>query len=209
MSEILIFVLLFLVVSGAMAFYFYSRMLYSERKISLLESVLLDIKMSMEMEQEAKNDHMPTIPPRSASSEPEELKDETDNDAAYYNSVLETVNEDLAATTEAVAEEATEATEATEAMEATGAPSAETTFVEYEAMTRDEVAALAEKRGIRVVKRQAKSNIITLLRESDRNSSGASETGKDVPVGTSSALSTVEGTAGGAPLDIGAVEVLG
>ena len=59
MSEILIFVLLFLVVSGAMAFYFYSRMLYSERKISLLESVLLDIKMSMEMEQEAKNDHMP------------------------------------------------------------------------------------------------------------------------------------------------------
>jgi hypothetical protein len=203
MSEILIFVLLFLVVSGAMAFYFYSRMLYSERKISLLESVLLDIKMSMEMEQEAKNDHMPTIPPRSASSEPEELKDETDNDAAYYNSVLETVNEDLAATTEAVAEEATEA------MEATGAPSAETTFVEYEAMTRDEVAALAEKRGIRVVKRQAKSNIITLLRESDRNSSGASETGKDVPVGTSPALSTMEGTAGGAPLDIGAVEVLG
>jgi hypothetical protein len=203
MSEILIFVLLFLVLSGAMAFYFYSRMLYSERKISLLESVLLDIKMSMEMEQEAKNDHMPTIPPPSHLhlSEPEELKDETDNDSAYYNSVLETVNEELV----------TEATGAAEpvATDETAAPLAGTPFVEYEAMSRDELAALAEKRGIRVVKRQAKSNIIALLRESDRNSSGTSETGKDVPVGASSALPSVEGTSGGAPLDMGAVEVLG
>ena len=190
MGETVIVSLLFLLILGAVAFYFYSRMLYSERKINLLESILLDIKMNIEMEQEAKNDHMPSVPPQKME-QVEELKDDTE----FYNAILESASE-IPAAEEPVFNEV--------------APMANTEPVpppvDYESMARDDLAVLAEKRGIRVTKRQSKTNIITLLREGDRNSSGASETGKDGPAGASNGFPSMEGTSNGAPLDMGVPE---
>ena len=201
MSEILIIAFLFLVMLGSMAFYFYSRMLYSERKISLLESILLDIKLHMEMEHESRHDHLPAmLPPKMNANNIEELKDETE----YYNSVLENTHINTP-----------EFNKVNELIEPTVADKpadvkveSEPQPVDYESMNRDDLASLADKRGIRVGKRQAKSNIIILLREADKNSSSSSETGKDEPVGASTGIPSMEGTSGGASLEMGGVEEL-
>ena len=198
----MIIAFLFLVMLGSMAFYFYSRMLYSERKISLLENILLDIKLHMEMEHESRHDHLPgMLPPKMNTNNIEELKDETE----YYNSVLESthintpefnkVNELIEPT---VADKPADVNVKSEAQP----------VVDYETMNRDDLASLADKRGIRVGKRQAKSNIIILLREADKNSSSSSETGKDEPVGASTGIPSMEGTSGGASLEMGGVEEL-
>jgi hypothetical protein len=89
MSETLIIGVLFVLLLAAVTFYFHSRMLYSERKIGLLENVLLDIKINMEMASEHGNDHLPGAVPSSnkvASSEKDEM--------AFYNSILEEVKTD-------------------------------------------------------------------------------------------------------------------
>ena len=94
-----------LLLIGAMGFYFYTRILYTEKKISLLETILLDIKMMLEMEDFQPSASSPlkyegaskkvSIEEKVEILEPvnlekndvEEVKDETE----YYNSVIESV----------------------------------------------------------------------------------------------------------------------
>jgi hypothetical protein len=142
-----------------MGFYFYSRMAYNEKKMNLLETILLDMKMMMEME-----DEPPPLPPRKENivisapemvqpSDVEELKAEEDA-SGYYAGVIESV--------------------AAESGPVEGAPvevQVQADTVDYEAMNRDELAALAEKRSLRVTKRMNRQTLLTLLRESDRNTS--------------------------------------
>ena len=153
-----------------MGFYFYSRMIYTEKKINLLETILLDIKMMMEAE-----DSPPPLPPRKdnvilsapemvQSSEVEELKEE--ESSGYYAGVIDSIVKDEPVVT-AVVES-----------------------VDYEALNRDELAALAEKRSLRVTKRMNRQTLLTLLRESDKNTSVTPE---QVDGGNSSGA--------GAPLD--------
>ena len=149
MGEVVFVAAILLLLIGAMGFYFYSRMLYNEKKMNLLETILLDIKMMMEMEDQAP----PLLPPKKEhviigapemvqAAEVEELKTE---DSGYYAGVIES-----AAKEEPVA-------------------TAET--VDYEALSRDELAALAEKRSLRVTKRMNRQTLLTVLRESDKNTS--------------------------------------
>jgi hypothetical protein len=80
-------------------------------------------------------------------------KSETDA-TAYYASVIEGVADAPAAVVEPVA-------------------------TNYDSYSRDEIAALAEKKGLRVTKRMNKQTLITMMRESDKNTSGKVELGTD------------------------------
>lgn len=198
MSEVLFVSSVLLLLIGAMAFYFYSRIAYTERKIQLLETIMLDIKMMVEMEDSERRivlqaphgvvkRSMPPVPveapvagatPEAVLSEPESLEttdsEELKNEAEFYNSVIESA----AAAPELVAS-------------ATGIST------EYESMSRDEIASLAEKRGLRVTKRMNRQTITSMLRDSDKNSSTPDELGKD---GTAVLGSSIENK--GAPLDV-------
>ena len=172
MGEVLFVAAILLLLIGAMGFYFYSRMIYTEKKINLLETILLDIKMMMEAEEAP-----PALPPRKdnvilsapemvQSAEVEELKEE--ESSGYYAGVIDSIVKDEPVVTAVAAES-----------------------VDYEALNRDELAALAEKRSLRVTKRMNRQTLLTLLRESDKNTSVMPE---QVDGGNSSG-------AGGAPLD--------
>jgi len=197
MSEVLFVASVLLLLIGAMAFYFYSRIVYTDRKIQLLETIMLDIKMMVEMEDSERRivlqaphgvvkRSMPPMPapapvdvaPEVVLSEPESLEtadSEELKNAEFYNSVIESA---AAAPELAVAN-------------ATGLST------EYESMSRDEIASLAEKRGLRVTKRMNRQTITSMLRDSDKNSSTPDELGKD---GTAVLGSSIENK--GAPLDV-------
>lgn len=187
MNEVFVVGALLLILMGAATFFLYSRILYAERKIGLIESILLDIKMSMEMEEEAQ----PVVPPKGGpvfapvvdETAPTEAAS-TEADIAYYSSVIES------AATPAEAAEAP----ATESAPQEPVPSAQ---LNYDAYTRDELAAIAEKRGLRVTKRMSKGAIADLLRGSEQTSSAAPVAGDEQPIG---------GATGGAPLDNGPLE---
>lgn len=209
MSEILIVGALFVLLLGAAAFYFYSRLTYTERKVGLLESILLDIKMTMEMEDDAAHDHLPAAmptPPQAGGPAPVAAAP-TDEVSAeekeFYNSVLSEVqNEIVAAATSDGLETVAEVPE--DEREAPVASSRVT--VNYEAMTRDELVALAEKKGLRTNKRMSKQSVVTLLRSSEGQSNDAVESGNDSGAVAAAATTSLEGSAGGAPLDMGMAE---
>lgn len=157
MAEAIFLAIILLLLIGAMGFYFYSRMAYNEKKMNLLETILLDMKMMMEMEEAP-----PPLPPRKENiiisapemvqpSDVEELKAEEDA-SGYYAGVIESVAAETAPVEQVQAD-----------------------LVDYESMNRDDLAALAEKRSLRVTKRMNRQTLLTLLRESDKNSSVPSE----------------------------------
>jgi len=201
MSEVLFMASVLLLLIGAMGFYFYTRSVYTEKKVNLLETILLDIKMMLEMEDlsptvhslkydgasslSAKNGPVPvedTVrilePANLERDDSQELKDETE----YYNSVIESV----------AAESSPDTNEASNVV-----PS-----VNYDVLSRDELVALAEKKGLKVTKRTQRQTIVNLLRESEKNTSGTVELGKDD--GVTGPFASMEDR--GAPLDVGNVE---
>jgi hypothetical protein len=176
-SDTIIVGILFLLIVSATTFYLYSRLVYSERKISLMENLLLDVKMSMEMEREINHSH-----DTGASDKPVMLEPnfEKADDIEMYESVVEKA---------AIESEALPVDVSGEVPVHTGAEQVDA--VNYDLMTRDELVALAEKNGLRVTKRQTKNQIIALVRGGNKNTSGGSETGTDGPVGGTSG--SVEG----------------
>ena len=68
---------------------------------------------------------------------------------------------------------------------------------DYDSMTREELVALAEKRGLRLTKGIRKPALVTLMREADKNSSNDYETGKGNGV-----TGNFERSGEGAPLDM-------
>lgn len=180
MNEALIVGALLLVLIGAVAFYLYSRVLFTERKLGLIESLLLDIRMNMEME----DPHMRHVAVPTAAAPSNPVQHESTANTIISDEIEADVDAETADVYKSVMEEA-----ATAAPVAPAAASA----VDYDLLSREEVALLAEKRGIRVTKRMAKGTIIALLQEGDKAQpqQGNSDV-SGVPVASSS---------GGAPLD--------
>jgi len=142
MIDVLFLSVILLILVGAMGFYFYSRLSYTDKRINLLESILLDIKMTMEMETD---NHVKIQPPLKEPEpfEPEDSEELKDDSAAMYTSVIES---------------------------AASAPSDRVVISvpDYESMSREELTALAERRSLRVTKSMKKVSIVNLLRETDR-----------------------------------------
>jgi hypothetical protein len=187
MGEVLFVAAILLLLIGAMGFYFYSRIAYTEKKLNLLETILLDIKMMMEMEEQP---HVHGVPPAAKNivlSEPEQVQssevEELKEDASgYYASVIDSI-----------AKEEPPVSTATE--EQVGPSSVVPPVTDYETFSRDELSALAEKRSLRVTKRMNRQTLLTILRESDKNTSVTTEqVGGDVAGADADAN-------GGAPLE--------
>lgn len=171
MNEALFLSAILLLLIGAMGFYFYSRVTYTDKKINLLESILLDIKMTMDMESQL---HIPPPLKEPEPFEPEDSEELKEEAAAMYSSVIEAAATGLDESAE------------TPVVEAAAMP-------DYDSMSREELNALAEKRSLRVTKSMKKGQVISLLRESDKNSSVQTDTGVNATLST-------EGSGGGAPL---------
>jgi hypothetical protein len=196
MAEVLFVAAILLLLIGAMGFYFYSRMTYTEKKINLLETILLDIKMMMEMEEpnHLRMQHVPPAPKNIVLSEPEgvqpseveELREEVREDnSGYYASVIDSLAKDAPVNLSTMAVPST--------MSVTGLTGV-TNALDYESLNRDDLATLAEKRSLRVTKRMNRQTLLALLRESDKNNSTTTEQVTDV-------AGAVPDAETGAPLD--------
>jgi hypothetical protein len=186
---------------------------YLEKKMGLMEAVLIDIKVALEsIEQEQEHVPPPPLPATSvlsasvgasvgASSSgtaaPVEASDEK-----FYSSVLDQVHDDAA---EEKALEGTEETvAAAEAEEPAAAAAATKVGPNYDGMTRTELVALAEQRGLRVPKRLSRGEVISLLRGSESSRNDDTTTGTDNASGpTGSIFATAAAVDGSFPVDLG------
>jgi hypothetical protein len=155
----------------------------------------MDIKMTMEMEDTRQRDDFveyghkqqgPVII-KDVSGTPVE-GEELATQAEFYNMVLE--GAPATALSESKVEDDSGAAPVSAPEEAS--------VPDYDAMTREELVTIAEKRSLRLTKRISKQAVLALLREADKNSSGKQETDKDGAAITGN----MEGSADGAPLDM-------
>lgn len=190
----LVLVLLF----GSIALYLYTRIQQAEQKITLLESILLDLKMSSEVktysELPASDDtyatsDMSNAAPYKPFAESEEqtypeLGDDDEDDADEHkseassrSSVRSPVKDTVAATDDmefykSVVDSAVASSVPDVTSQSTGAQVAQASTISrnYEAMTIKELHSLAKQRGITGATVMKKNAIIEALKTSDRAS---------------------------------------
>jgi hypothetical protein len=171
MNETVVVGAALLILLGAVAFYLYSRITYVENKIRTIESVIMDIKMTLDMmvSEEGPEGAGPVMPLQGGEGRPQPTAapvfvpmpaedDETEAPAApaplseesFYSSVLEKV-EDLPGVEVLSEQEGS-----------SGSPVAEPN---YDVMSRADLVAEAERRGLRIPKRTGRGEIISLLRK--------------------------------------------
>jgi hypothetical protein len=153
MLETVVIGVITLLIVAASTFYLYSRLVYSERKISLMENLLLDIKMAMEMEREVQHD---TNDDDSSNIIEPVFETVEKDDTEYYTNVLTNTTTDKVDASSPSEEVVTEEVAAD---------------VKYESLSREDLVALAEKKGLRVQKRLNKQQIINLVQDADKKSS--------------------------------------
>ena len=152
MNESIFVTAILLLLVGAMGFYFYTRIAYTDKKLGLLESLLLDLKMHMDMEAPL---HIPPPLKEAEPFEPEDSEELKAEEAAMYTSVMESAA----------------ATDVPDEVVVTMAADVTASTVDYDSMGRDDLMTLAQKKGLRVTKSMKKGAIVNLLRESEKNSS--------------------------------------
>jgi hypothetical protein len=186
--------ILLLLIFGAVSFYLYSRINYTEKRMGLMENMLLDIKMGLESMHKEEPEFVPEpvgAPRPMESSEAEPLPEEE----TYYQSVLAQAGENEAGVTETEAEETEVVREERPVVS-----------VNYESMTKDDLIALAEKRGAKVGKRPGRKDLIAALKKLDETKSGevsgATLTSDLFPM--SAALNEGDSSGAGFPVDLGA-----
>ena len=163
-SESLTIGLLLAIVFGAVCFYLYTRVIYTEKRISLMENILLDIKMNQEQKPlhvlppishqtffEQTNEHEDT----QFEVLPEEAENVTADEEAEYAEVLNKVYND-----EETKEEVTEALPTITPLSVN----------KYDSMTKEELLELVKKRGLRAGNRPGREKLISLLEKADETS---------------------------------------
>ena len=207
-QETLVVAVFLAVLFGAVSFYLYSRLSYSEKRVGLMESMLMDIKMAIESSEQAHEHSLPLVPPLPPTAlftppaplendDVQELPEE-----AFYSSVLAAATE---VEVEAGAEEEEEETQLVKQLEAQESvvPKVVKVVPNYDAMKKDELQKLAEQRGLRVRKTSGKGEIITLLRKNDTNNTTPSSSGtENASEPVESMLASSADASTGFPLDM-------
>lgn len=167
LSESLTIGVLLTLVFGAVFFYLYTRVAYTEKRLSLIESILLDIKMTTENLMREEPEYVPepvTGPEPLETKEIEQLPEED-----YYKNVIE-----AAATEELPLQEEEIETKEVNIIGGNGRNSAPSNVVvtkvspNYESMTKAELQNVCDKRGIKYKKTSGRSELIGLLRKSEQ-----------------------------------------
>jgi len=182
LSESLTVGVLLTLVFGAIFFYLYTRVAYTEKRLSLIESILLDIKMNTENLMREEPEYSPepvTGPEPLETKEVEQLPEEE-----YYKEVME-----AAANSEEIASDEVTETKQVDIVSGgkTSVPSnviVNKVSVNYESMTKAELQALCDKRGIKYKKTSGRNELITALRKSEQPNEvqGASSTNELFPM---------------------------
>lgn len=195
-TEALVTGLFVLIICGALSFYLYVRLAYTEKKLTVMESILVDLKVafdSLVSEHVHRNAPSPTPitqTPGVELSTPVPLEpSESENMATavpeeqFYSSVLEQAHENVAEST--VGEQAP--TDANP---------------NFDTMSRADLAALAEKKGLRVKKSMSRETILNLLRRSDKSPNEPLTTGaENVPGSNGNAFQLGASLDGSLPAD--------
>jgi hypothetical protein len=214
LSDALTIGIVITLVFGALFFYLYSRLTQNEKRVSLIENILLDLKMSadagwgvhgtsqeggMEGGMEERPGSVNHVEPISAP-EPLATEDVDTNDESMYKDILaQTSAPDMKMGVDEI--------KSFDVMSSTKPPSpkaaVQVTKVQanYEAMSNKELKNLAKQRGLSVPSQAGKKEIIAALRKSD---GGA-------PATTSVEAGSFLGTQEGSSLDgepLGEVETL-
>lgn len=201
LSDSLTIGLVLALVFGALFFYIYSRIGQVEKRVSLTENILLDLKMATENtlmamhaggHGEDENDHVHTptdvqIHPISAPQPIEHEEVEQIPDEDFYKSVLNGVQTTATETTGVGSEENISGSEKSTRVEAN-----------YESMTLKELKALAKQRGVNTgsathkkdfidaLKRQTQTSVLEPVPGSQGDISGGLEEGFPVELGSTS-----------------------
>jgi hypothetical protein len=193
MSESIAIAIFLILLFGAGAVYLYSRITYNEKRLGMMESLLVDIKMMIESSEEERAPVMPvasvySYPAKGPAVSMEEVEETFENqDESMYTAVLEQAD------ASGKPEESLEV-EAEELTEVAEAPVNQKVRANYDGLTRAELAALAEQRNIRVTKRAGRGEIISALRKADESNNSTAATGKEDAPG---ALFPADGPLGG------------
>ena len=162
----LVLVLLF----GSIALYLYTRLQQAEQKISLLESILLDLKMSAEIKSYSE---LPAVDNRQLNNQNDyTLFEEYDNTSINITNkpstdVSSSCSTDNTQTTVIINEDIDDMDNN---MTDTPVVPAAALAVNYESMTLKELQTLAKTRGITGANSMKKGSIIEALKTSDRSS---------------------------------------
>ena len=157
-NESLTIGLLLAVVFGGICFYLYTRVVYTEKRISLMENILLDIKMS----QEQKPVHILPPIPNTVTFEDTLLRSSNEEENVTE---VEQIAEDLPNFENEENDEDTQ--EYTELLNQVTLSSEETVKNNYDSMTKDELVELVKKRGLRAGNRPGREKLISLLEKAD------------------------------------------
>jgi len=160
LSESLTIGLLLMLVFGALFFYIYSRVMYIEKRISLMENILLDIKMNQEQ--------MPThvLPPVPPSTRFQELVEEQ-----VFHEPMTMTEEDVIDLKEDeqvnelytnMLEEAHNSAVITEQPDTSSK-----VRVNYESMTKDELIEIAKKKGLRTGNKPGRDKLLQMIHKSE------------------------------------------
>lgn len=172
----LVLVLLF----GSIALYLYTRIQQAEQKISLLESILLDMKMGMEIKS------FTPLPAEEINHEPPSTEEHyapfTEDDNSEQAQLIEEIPLKRGSPTPSVSSKLDEAddevaqyksvvAEAVKQDEGSSSTSSSNTsaMINYESMTLKELQTIAKSRGITGAGSMKKAPIIEALKTSDRS----------------------------------------
>lgn len=156
LSESLTIGLLLTLVFGSLCFYIYSRVSYVERRVGLMENILLDIKMN----QDNQINHVLPTAPYNVSFQQVSVLPEKQEEVEQQQQQLPTIIE----TETSVIEEEAYTSVLNEAHGDT--PKKEEN---YDTMTKDELLEVAKQKGLRVGNRPGREKLLQLLRKSEES----------------------------------------
>jgi hypothetical protein len=199
LSESLIIGLVVLLLCGAVSFYIYARMMYAEKKLTVMESILVDMRVALDSIMTERQGHPASIPiAHTPGGEvpgptpgPEAPAAETDvsggtasqgapgeTEEKFYSAVLDQAHDITAEVTGVGLEEGgAAAASAASAAAAASAPAAAP--VAFEKMSRPELVSYAEKNGFRVKKSMSRGEIESMLRRAAAAQNATPSTGTE------------------------------
>ena len=213
LSEAIIIGLVVLLLSVAISFYIYARLSFLEKKVSVMESILVDVRVALDS---IMSEHMHHPPPAPISYTPgvqlstpapiQPSETETVPEENFYSSVLEQAHDK-------VPQDGVTAEKALESFDDDKSAPADTTNVvvtstssvgpNIDAMTRQELVSLAESKGLRVKRSLNRAEVLALLRRSNPTQNDSVSTGTENVSG--SAGNTLQAGAsldGSVPVDL-------
>lgn len=177
LSDTLTIGVLLVLLFGSISLYLYTRIQQAEQKIHLLESILLDLKMSAEIKSytelpadDSNDSIVHNFQPTTVNDSYVALDDVEESSITEYTSLddsVEPVGEHTVITLDETPEEVSTETSVDTSAE-NGATNSTAPSVLYDSMTLKELQALAKSRGITGAGSMKKGPIIEALKTSDR-----------------------------------------